>query len=144
MQGIEQAAAALRRQLAPGEIDGQAFADATRQHLGVELPRPTGAASLRIVGVAEQDGQTVDAAQAGIEPQAFQVYARKADAQFGEDAFAFVAGTAHGAKPRPSAEALRWSMRWAPTTSTSAPPSWPACRKSVYGAANDRRGHFSR
>ena len=43
--------------------------------------------------MAEQDGQTVDAAQAGIEPQAFQVYARKADAQFGEDAFAFVAGT---------------------------------------------------
>ena len=91
VQGIEQAAAA-RRQLAAGEIDGQAFADATRQHLGVELP-PDWSGELRIVGVAEQDGQTVDAAQAGIEPQAFQVYARKADAQFGEDAFAFVAGT---------------------------------------------------
>lgn len=90
VQGIEQAAAA-RRQLAAGEIDGQAFADATRQHLGVELP-PDWSGELRIVGVAEQDGQTVDAAQAGIEPQAFQVYARKADAQFGEDAFAFVAG----------------------------------------------------
>ncbi|MBV6885854.1 DUF1738 domain-containing protein [Xanthomonas euvesicatoria] len=91
VQGIEQAAAA-RRQLAAGEIDGQAFAHATRQHLGVELP-PDWSGELRIVGVAEQDGQTVDAAQAGIEPQAFQVYARKADAQFGEDAFAFVAGT---------------------------------------------------
>lgn len=91
VQGIEQAAAA-RRQLAAGEIDGQAFADAARQHLGVELP-PDWSGELRIVGVAEQDGQTVDAAQAGIEPQAFQVYARKADAQFGEDAFAFVAGT---------------------------------------------------
>ncbi|MGF2040618.1 MAG: zincin-like metallopeptidase domain-containing protein, partial [Nostoc sp. CmiVER01] len=64
VQGIEQAAAA-RRQLAAGKIDGQAFADATRQHLGVELP-PDWSGELRIVGVAEQDGQTVDAAQAGI------------------------------------------------------------------------------
>jgi len=80
VQGIEQAAAA-RRQLAAGEIDGQAFADATRQHLGVELP-PDWSGELRIVGVAEQDGQTVDAAQAGIEPQAFQVYARKAERQY--------------------------------------------------------------
>ncbi|PYE73376.1 phage/plasmid primase-like uncharacterized protein [Xylophilus ampelinus] len=78
VQGIEQAAAACRK-LAAGEIDGQAFADATRQHLGVELP-PDWSGELSIVGVVEQDGQTVDAAQAGIEPQAFQVYARKADA----------------------------------------------------------------
>ena len=108
VQGIEQAAAAFR--LAAGEIDGQAFADATRQHLGVELP-PDWSGELRIVGVAEQDGQTVDAAQAGIEPQAFQVHARKADAQFGEDAFAFVAGTRTEGRPRLWPSACTWSMR---------------------------------
>ena len=105
VQGIEQAAVA-RRQLAAGEIDGQAFADATRQHLGVVLP-PDWSGELRIVGVAEQDGQTVDAAQAGIEPQAFQVYARKADAQFGEDAFTFVAGTRTEGQAEALAERLR-------------------------------------
>lgn len=104
-QGIEQAADA-RRQLAAGQIDGGTFAAATRQHLGVELP-PDWSGELRIVGVAEQDGQTVDAAQAGIEPQAFQVYARKADAQFGEDAFAFVAGTRTEAQAETLAERLR-------------------------------------
>jgi len=103
--GIKQAADA-RRQLAAGEIDGETFAAATRQHLGVELPLDWNGV-LRIVGVAERDGQTVDAAQAGIEPQAFQVYARKADAQFGEDAFAFVAGTRTEAEAEALAERLR-------------------------------------
>jgi putative DNA primase/helicase len=52
--------------------------------------------------VAELKGLTVDATQAGIEPQAFQIFARRAESQFGEDAFAFVAGT----RTRDQAEAL--------------------------------------
>ncbi len=104
VQGIEQAATA-RRQLAAGEIDAQAFTAATHQSLGVELPADW-SGELRIVGVAEQDGQTIDAAQAGIEPQAFQVFARKADAQFGEDAYSFVAGTRTEAQAQELAERL--------------------------------------
>lgn len=73
-------------------IDIEALNEATQKAFGGNLPADWNG-ELRIVGVADQDGQTVDAAQAGIEPQAFQVYARKADAQFGEDAFAFVAAT---------------------------------------------------
>lgn len=105
VQAIEQVAK-MRRQLAAGEIDGEAFAASTRQHLGVELP-PDWNGVLRIVGVADQNGQTVDAAQAGIEPQSFQVYARKANTQFGEDAFAFVAGTRTEAQAEMLAERLR-------------------------------------
>nr|WP_317623546.1 zincin-like metallopeptidase domain-containing protein [Bordetella pertussis] len=104
VQGIEQAATA-RRQLAAGEIDAQAFTAATHQSLGVELPADW-SGELRIVGVAEQGGQTIDAAQAGIEPQAFQVFARKADAQFGEDAYSFVAGTRTEAQAQELAERL--------------------------------------
>lgn len=88
IQGIGLAAVA-RRQLISGEIGSQAFAAATRQYLGVELP-PDWNGELRIVGVAEHDGQIVDADQFNIKPQAFQVYARKTDVQFGEDAFAVV------------------------------------------------------
>ncbi|EOV4287847.1 zincin-like metallopeptidase domain-containing protein [Escherichia coli] len=104
VQGIEQAATA-RRQLAAGEIDAQAFTAATHQSLGVELPADW-SGELRIVGVAEQDGQTIDATQAGIEPQAFQVFARKADAQFGEDAYFFVAGTRTEAQAQELVERL--------------------------------------
>lgn len=104
VQGIEQAATA-RRQLAAGEIDAQAFTAATHQSLGVELPADW-SGELRIVGVAEQGGQTIDAAQAGIEPQAFQVFARKANAQFGEDAYSFVAGTRTEAQAQELAERL--------------------------------------
>lgn len=73
-------------------IDIEALNEATQKAFGGKLPADW-SGELRIVGVADQDGQTVDAAQAGIEPQSFQVFARKADAQFGEDAFAFVAAT---------------------------------------------------
>lgn len=104
VQSIEQAATA-RRQLAAGEIEGAAFAAATQQHLGVQLP-PDWNGELRIIGVAEQDGQTVDAAQAGIEPQAYQVFARKANVQFGQDAFAFVAGTRTEAEAQDLADRL--------------------------------------
>ncbi|EDB8709740.1 DUF1738 domain-containing protein [Salmonella enterica subsp. enterica serovar Schwarzengrund] len=104
VQSIEQVATA-RRQLAAGEIEGAAFAAATQQHLGVQLP-PDWNGELRIIGVAEQDGQTVDAAQAGIEPQAYQVFARKADVQFGQDAFAFVAGTRTEAEAQDLADRL--------------------------------------
>lgn len=73
-------------------IDIEALNKATQKAFGFNLPVDWNG-QVRIVGVADQDGQTVDASQAGIEPQAFHVYARRADAQFGEDAFAFVAGT---------------------------------------------------
>ncbi len=102
VQGIELAADA-RRQLAAGKIDGQEYAAATRQHLGVELP-PDWSGELRIVGViaANQDGQFQVLAR-----QPFQVHARKADAQFGEDAFAFVAGTRTEAQADTLVERLR-------------------------------------
>jgi len=104
-QSIKRAADA-RMQLAAGDIGEALFAAEIRQHLGVVLP-PDWSGELRIVGVAVHDGKAVDAAKVGIDPQAFQVYARKADAQFGEDAFAFVFGTRTAAHAEALADRLR-------------------------------------
>jgi len=103
-QGIRRAADVRMQFIADG-IDAATYTAATRNHLGVELPTDWNG-ELRIVGVAERNGQTVDARQAGVEPQAFQVYARKAEAQYGEDAFAFVAGTRTEAQAEALAERL--------------------------------------
>jgi putative DNA primase/helicase len=90
-QGIRRAAD-VRMQFLAGGIDTATYTAATHTHLGVELPVEWNG-ELRIVGVAERDGQMIDARLAGMEPQAFQVYARKAEAQYGDDAFAFIART---------------------------------------------------
>ncbi|MEX3547661.1 MAG: zincin-like metallopeptidase domain-containing protein [Burkholderia sp.] len=105
VQGIERAAEA-RRQHAAGEIDGQAFAEAAQRHLGMKLPADWNG-ELRIVGIATQDGKLVDADQAGVAPEEFQVFARKGDVQPSDDAFAAVAATMSGSEAEMLADRLR-------------------------------------
>ncbi|AZK89879.1 hypothetical protein BO993_24135 (plasmid) [Xanthomonas oryzae pv. oryzae] len=70
--------------------DRQAFDQYSEQALGFKLPHDwTG--QVQIVGVIERDGLAMRADEAGQQPQAFQVYARKWDVQPGEDAFALLA-----------------------------------------------------
>jgi antirestriction protein ArdC/phage/plasmid primase-like uncharacterized protein len=72
------------------EVDTQALNEAAQKTIGAQLPSDfTG--QVQILGVIERDGQTMRADEAGEQPEAFQVYARRGDAQPGEDAFALVA-----------------------------------------------------
>jgi len=89
--------AATRLDLATGntnsrERDRQAFDTAADDALGFTLPHDwTG--EVRVVGVVERDGETRPADLATETPEAFHLYARKGEAQFGEDAFAYLTAT---------------------------------------------------
>lgn len=68
----------------------QAFDLQAKKALGFTLPHDwTG--EVRIVGTIERDGQVLSAGETGERPEAFQLYARKGDAQPGEDAFVLFA-----------------------------------------------------
>nr|BCU00973.1 hypothetical protein [uncultured bacterium] len=83
--------AAAFRDLKAGNGNAEAFDQAADDALGFALPRDwTG--EVRIIGVVERDGQTVEAALAD-GPQAYHLYARKGEAQPGEDAFAYLTAT---------------------------------------------------
>ena len=70
------------------ERDRQAFDTAADNALGFTLPHDwTG--EVRVVGVVERDGEVQSAAVADT-PEAYHLYARKGDAQPGEDAFAYL------------------------------------------------------
>ncbi|MBI3407650.1 MAG: DUF1738 domain-containing protein [Planctomycetes bacterium] len=72
------------------EVDTQALNEAAQKAMGATLPSDfTG--QVQILGVIERDGQTMRADEAGEQPESFQVYARRGNAQPGEDAFALVA-----------------------------------------------------
>ncbi|MDK3025121.1 zincin-like metallopeptidase domain-containing protein [Cupriavidus taiwanensis] len=89
--------AATRLDLATGntnsrERDRQAFHLAADDALGFPLPHDwTG--EVRVVGVVERDGETRAADLATETPEAYHLYARKGEAQFGEDAFAYLTAT---------------------------------------------------
>ena len=89
--------AATRLDLATGntnsrERDRQAFDTAADNALGFTLPHDwTG--EVRVVGVVERDGETRPADLATETPETFHLYARKGEAQFGEDAFAYLTAT---------------------------------------------------
>ena len=89
--------AATRLDLATGntnsrERDRQAFHLAADDALGFPLPHDwTG--EVRVVGVVERDGETRAAELATETPEAYHLYARKGEAQFGEDAFAYLTAT---------------------------------------------------
>nr|WP_011304089.1 zincin-like metallopeptidase domain-containing protein [Sphingomonas sp. A1]BAE19704.1 TraC [Sphingomonas sp. A1] len=89
--------AATRLDLATGntnsrERDRQAFHLAADDALGFSLPHDwTG--EVRVVGVVERDGETRAADLATETPEAYHLYARKGEAQFGEDAFAYLTAT---------------------------------------------------
>jgi len=73
------------------ERDRQAFDTAADNALGFTLPHDwTG--EVRVVGVIERDGELQSAA-VGDTPEAYHLYARKGDAQPGEDAFAYLTAT---------------------------------------------------
>jgi len=73
------------------ERDRQAFDTAADNALGFTLPHDwTG--EVRVVGVIERDGELQSAA-VGDTPEAYPLYARKGDAQPGEDAFAYLTAT---------------------------------------------------
>ncbi len=73
------------------ERDRQAFDTAADNALGFTLPHDwTG--EVRVVGVIERDGELQPAALADT-PEAYHLYARKGDAQPGEDAFAYLTAT---------------------------------------------------
>lgn len=73
------------------ERDRQAFDTAADNALGFTLPHDwTG--EVRVVGVIERDGELQSAALADT-PEAYHLYARKGDAQPGEDAFAYLTAT---------------------------------------------------
>lgn len=73
------------------ERDREAFDQAADNALGFTLPHDwTG--EVRIVGVMERDGQIVEASLAD-GPQAYHLYARKGEAQPGDDAFAYLTAT---------------------------------------------------
>uniref|UniRef100_UPI003F5D4FF8 zincin-like metallopeptidase domain-containing protein n=1 Tax=Xanthomonas oryzae TaxID=347 RepID=UPI003F5D4FF8 len=89
--------AATRLDLATGntnsrERDRQAFHLAADDALGFPLPHDwTG--EVRVVGVVERDGETRAADLATETPEAYHLYARQGEAQFGEDAFAYLTAT---------------------------------------------------
>ena len=71
--------------------DREAFDTAADNALGFTLPHDwTG--EVRVVGVIERDGELQSAALADT-PEAYHLYARKGDAQPGEDAFAYLTAT---------------------------------------------------
>lgn len=71
--------------------DREAFDTAADNALGFTLPHDwTG--EVRVVGVIERDGELQPAALADT-PEAYHLYARKGDAQPGEDAFAYLTAT---------------------------------------------------
>lgn len=71
--------------------DRDAFDTAADNALGFTLPHDwTG--EVRVVGVIERDGELQSAALADT-PEAYHLYARKGDAQPGEDAFAYLTAT---------------------------------------------------
>ena len=71
--------------------DREAFDRAADNALGFTLPHDwTG--EVRVVGVIERDGELQSAALADT-PEAYHLYARKGDAQPGEDAFAYLTAT---------------------------------------------------
>lgn len=73
------------------ERDREAFDQAAENALGFTLPHDwTG--EVRIVGVMERDGQIVEASLAD-GPQAYHLYARKGEAQPGDEAFAYLTAT---------------------------------------------------
>ena len=72
------------------EVDTEILNLAAVKALGTSLP-PDFTGQVQVLGVIERDGQAMRADEAGEQPEAFQVYARRGDAQPGEDAFAFVA-----------------------------------------------------
>nr|AFR43963.1 DNA processing protein [uncultured bacterium] len=73
------------------ERDRQAFDTAADNALGFTLPHDwTG--EVRVVGVIERDGELQSTALADT-PEAYHLYARKGDAQPGEDAFAYLTAT---------------------------------------------------
>ncbi|WP_241754009.1 zincin-like metallopeptidase domain-containing protein [Xanthomonas translucens] len=89
--------AATRLDLATGntnsrERNRQAFHLASDDALGFPLPHDwTG--EVRVVGVVERDGETRAADLATETPEAYHLYARKGEAQFGDDAFAYLTAT---------------------------------------------------
>lgn len=72
------------------EAKAKAFASAAKELLGVPLPADW-SGNVQIMGVAERDGRKIDAANAGVEPEEFHLYARRANVEFGGDAYALVA-----------------------------------------------------
>jgi putative DNA primase/helicase len=89
--------AAARRDLATSNTDSrereqQAFHLASNDALGFALPHDwTG--EVRVVGVVGRGHETRAADLTTETPEAYHLYARKGDAQYGEDAFAFLAAT---------------------------------------------------
>ena len=74
------------------ERDRQAFHLAADDALGFPLPYDwTG--EVRVVGVVERGGETRAADLAAERPEAYHLYARKGEAQFGEDAFVYLTAT---------------------------------------------------
>jgi len=72
------------------QVDTQALNEVAIKAFGAALP-PDFTGQVQVVGVIERDGQAMRADEAGEQPEAFQVYARKGAAQPGEDAYALVA-----------------------------------------------------
>jgi phage/plasmid primase-like uncharacterized protein len=71
-------------------VDIQALNEAAQKAIGGKLPSDfTGQAF--VVGVIEREGRIGRADASGAQPEAFQVYARRGDAQPDEDAYALVA-----------------------------------------------------
>lgn len=87
VKAIEDTAQA-RSQYKAGKISEADLTQVTKNSFGVELPTDW-SGELRIVGVIEKDGIPV-LAEMGEEAQGYQIYARKAEAVFGDDPFAFV------------------------------------------------------
>jgi len=72
------------------QAKAQAFATTAKEMLSVPLPSDW-SGNVQIIGVAERDGRKIDAANAGVEPEEFHLYARRENVEFGGDAYALVA-----------------------------------------------------
>jgi len=73
----------------PRDVPAQTLRETASAAFGSPLP-PDFTGEVQVVGVIERDGQLVRADEPSA-AAAFQVYARKGDAQFGEDAYAYIA-----------------------------------------------------
>lgn len=72
------------------QAKAQAFTSAAKEMLNVPLPSDW-SGNVQIIGVAERDGRKIDAANVGVDPEEFHLYARRENVEFGSDAYALVA-----------------------------------------------------